>query len=73
MVDLFLPKSSKVKKGKFYKLNVSSENPIILSIYRWNPENNENPRLDSYEIDQKKCGPMVLDALIFIKFKLIQH
>tara|TARA_B100000686_G_scaffold342588_1_gene422024 strand:- start:215 stop:1048 length:834 start_codon:yes stop_codon:yes gene_type:complete len=67
MVDLFLPKNSKVKKGKFYKLNVSSENPIILSIYRWNPENNENPRLDSYEIDQKKCGPMVLDALIFIK------
>ena len=44
-----------------------SEDPKIFEIYRWNPDNKNNPRLDSYEIDKKKCGPMVLDALIKIK------
>ena len=67
MVEFFLPKNSKVKKGKFHKPNIISEKPIKLSIYRWDPEKNENPRLDTYEIYQKKCGPMVLDALIIIK------
>jgi succinate dehydrogenase / fumarate reductase iron-sulfur subunit len=38
-----------------------------LKIYRWDPEKKDNPRLDTYEIDQNKCGPMVLDALIKIK------
>jgi succinate dehydrogenase / fumarate reductase iron-sulfur subunit len=36
-------------------------------VYRWNPDDGENPRLDSYEIDLDECGPMVLDALIKIK------
>jgi succinate dehydrogenase / fumarate reductase iron-sulfur subunit len=36
-------------------------------IYRWNPEDGQNPRLDEFEIDLDKCGPMVLDALIHIK------
>ncbi|HUY68939.1 MAG TPA: succinate dehydrogenase iron-sulfur subunit, partial [Alphaproteobacteria bacterium] len=35
-------------------------------VYRWSP-GDENPRLDEYEIDLDKCGPMVLDALIHIK------
>ena len=36
-------------------------------VYRWNPEDAKNPRLDTYEIDLAECGPMVLDALIKIK------
>ena len=32
-----------------------------------NPDDAENPRLDTYEIDMDDCGPMVLDALIKIK------
>lgn len=36
-------------------------------IYRWNPEKNEKPYLQTYEIDLAQCGPMVLDALIKIK------
>src|SRR5262249_17761584 len=35
--------------------------------YRWNPDDGQNPRLDSYAIDLDACGPMVLDALIKIK------
>jgi len=36
-------------------------------IYRYDPENGEKPRLDTYEVDLDDCGPMILDALIKIK------
>jgi succinate dehydrogenase iron-sulfur subunit len=36
-------------------------------IYRFDPESGENPRVDTFEVDPKSCGPMVLDALIQIK------
>ena len=37
------------------------------SIYRWDPDSESKPRLQTYEINVKECGPMVLDALIKIK------
>ena len=67
MVQFTLPKNSKIVEGYVHKSNEIPENPKKLKIYRWDPEKNENPRLDTYEIDQKKCGPMVLDALMKIK------
>ena len=36
-------------------------------IYRFDPDAGENPRVDTFELDTKSCGPMVLDALIQIK------
>ena len=36
-------------------------------IYRWNPDDGKNPRIDTYFVDTGDCGPMVLDALIWIK------
>lgn len=36
-------------------------------IYRWNPEKNEKPYLQTYTVDLSACGPMVLDVLIKIK------
>lgn len=37
-------------------------------IYRWNPdEPTSKPRMQSYEVDLNKTGPMMLDALIRIK------
>ena len=36
-------------------------------VYRWNPDDGQNPHIDTYWIDRKACGPMVLDALIKIK------
>ena len=62
-----LPKNSKVFKGQLYKNKQISEDPKYFNIYRWDPETEDNPRLDTYEIDLTKCGPMVLDALIKIK------
>jgi succinate dehydrogenase (ubiquinone) iron-sulfur subunit len=37
------------------------------AIYRYDPNLQEKPHLQTYDIDLKKCGPMILDALIKIK------
>jgi succinate dehydrogenase / fumarate reductase iron-sulfur subunit len=36
-------------------------------IYRYDPDFGNNPRIDTFEVDLDDCGPMVLDALIWIK------
>jgi succinate dehydrogenase iron-sulfur subunit len=41
-------------------------------VYRWSPEDDSNPRIDTYEVDLDTCGPMVLDALIKIKNEMDQ-
>lgn len=68
MVQLTLPKNSKIVPGK--KVNVAGEGakrPKTFKIYRYDPDLGENPRLDEYTIDLDACGPMVLDAIIHIK------
>ena len=70
MVQLTLPKNSKVLKGNLFSLETDITGKKIFKIYRYDPEKKENPSLDTYEIDLKKCGPMVLDALIYIKNEL---
>ncbi len=39
-------------------------------VYRWNPDDGQNPRVDTYFVDMDTCGPMVLDALIKIKTEI---
>lgn len=67
MAEFRLPKNSRVSKGKHHAAASGAKNVKTFKIYRWEPEAGENPRLDSYDIDLDKCGPMVLDALIKIK------
>jgi succinate dehydrogenase / fumarate reductase iron-sulfur subunit len=67
MVEFTLPKNSKVGKGRTFKAPAGATNVRSFSIYRWNPDDGQNPRTDTYEIDLDRCGPMVLDALIKIK------
>lgn len=67
MVQLNLPQNSKVKPGKKWDAQKSASNTREIRVYRWDPEDEENPRLDTYVIDRDSCGPMVLDALIKIK------
>ncbi len=69
MVELTLPKNSKISKGKTWQSPESSDaGPLkTFRIYRFDPESGENPRWDTYNIDTTKFGPMVLDALIYIK------
>ena len=51
MVQLNLPANSKVEKGQYYKDKTGSKNIRKINIYRWDPSTNENPRLDTYEVD----------------------
>ena len=67
MAEFTLPKNSKVQKGKKYPAKADAKNVRTFRIYRWNPDDAANPRMDEYEVDLAACGPMVLDALIKIK------
>jgi succinate dehydrogenase / fumarate reductase iron-sulfur subunit len=67
MVELRLPAKSRVLEGKHYPLTGQEKNVKRFQIYRWNPDVDENPRYDVYDVDMDQCGPMVLDALIKIK------
>jgi len=67
MVQLTLPRNSKVQRGKTWNEPENKETWKEFRVYRWDPEGDENPHIDSYWVDTKRCGPMVLDALIKIK------
>ena len=67
MAEFALPKNSQIKPGKTYPAPAGAKRVRKFRIYRYEPEDQANPRLDTYEIDLDDCGPMVLDALIKIK------
>jgi len=67
MGEFTLPANSKVRDGRRHSLATAAKSPKTFKVYRWSPDDGENPRLDSYEVDLADCGPMVLDALIKIK------
>ncbi len=67
MAEFKLPKNSKVEKGKTFDAAADARNKRIFHVYRWEPDSDDNPRMDTYKIDLDKCGPMVLDAIIYIK------
>ncbi|MGH8643191.1 MAG: succinate dehydrogenase iron-sulfur subunit [Gammaproteobacteria bacterium] len=70
MAAFTLPANSKVGVGKHVNAADGALNRKRFSVYRWDPDAGANPRMDSYEIDLDRCGPMVLDALIYIKNEL---
>jgi succinate dehydrogenase / fumarate reductase iron-sulfur subunit len=70
MVQFSLPANSRVKAGKTWPKHGEAQNQTEFRVYRWNPDDNQNPRLDTYFVDRSDCGPMVLDALIWIKSKI---
>ena len=68
MAEFSLPANSKVRKdGRLFEAPAGAKNVRVFKIYRFDPDLDETPRLDSYEVDMDACGPMVLDALIKIK------
>jgi succinate dehydrogenase / fumarate reductase iron-sulfur subunit len=67
MAKFSLPAGSKVKAGIKHNDAGGASNSKEFSVYRFDPDSGENPRLDTYHVDMDRCGPMVLDALIKIK------
>lgn len=67
MVELTLPKHAQVKKGKVWPKTEGAKRTKTFKIYRYDPDDSQNPRWDSYQVDLDQVRPMVLDALIWIK------
>jgi succinate dehydrogenase / fumarate reductase iron-sulfur subunit len=67
MATFTLPKNSKIKPGKLFPAPEGATRVRRFEIYRYDPETGENPRLDAFEVDLDRCGPMVLDAILKIK------
>ena len=67
MAEFRLPPNSRIRKGRHFPAPAGATNVRRFAVYRYDPEGGENPRVDTYEVDLDKCGPMVLDALIKIK------
>jgi succinate dehydrogenase / fumarate reductase iron-sulfur subunit len=70
MAEFSLPRNSRVKPGKTVAAAKGAKRARTIKVYRYDPDTDENPRIDSYEIDLDKCGPMVLDAILYIKNEL---
>jgi succinate dehydrogenase / fumarate reductase iron-sulfur subunit len=67
MAEFRLPKNSRIREGKHFPAPDGASRVKSFRIYRWDPDSGENPRIDRFDVDLDKCGPMVLDALIKIK------
>ena len=61
---------SRIKQGRTWPAPAGAVRVKSFEIYRYEPDSGENPRLDTFEVDLDDCGPMVLDALIWIKNKV---
>ena len=71
MVELRLPKNSKISaNGKEWDPLDNSEVTRTFRVYRYNPDTKDNPTIDTYHVDMEQCGPMILDALIYIKDRI---
>jgi len=67
MAQMILPKNSQVRQGKSWPKPQNAARLTEFRIYRWSPDDDENPRIDTYFVDRDACGPMVLDGLLYIK------
>ena len=67
MAKIRLNKNSKIREGRNFPAAKTPARSKKFKIYRWDPDGNHSPSVDTYEIDTEECGRMVLDALIKIK------
>jgi len=62
-----LPSDARVQRGQTFPAPPRADTVKRFVVYRYDPEANDNPRVDTYPLDVSGTGPMVLDALIQIK------
>jgi succinate dehydrogenase / fumarate reductase iron-sulfur subunit len=72
MAEFTLPAHSRYTDvaGREYRATSGAGRTKTFKIYRFDPDSGEKPRVDRYEVDLDRCGPMVLDALLKIKNEL---
>ena len=61
---------SRIQRGKTWPAPAGATHIKVFDIYRYDPDSDESPRLDTFSVDLDDCGQMVLDALIWIKNKV---
>ena len=60
MAEFSLPLNSRIKpNGKRFAAPAGAKRTKAFKIYRWNPDDGQNPRYDTYELDLDQTGPMV--------------
>jgi succinate dehydrogenase / fumarate reductase, iron-sulfur subunit len=69
MTEFRLPAHSRYsdRPGRHHAAEPGTTRVRQFQVYRFDPDSGERPRVDRYEVDLDRCGPMVLDALIKIK------
>ncbi len=60
----------RIERGKTWRAPANAVRLKSFEIYRYDPESGQNPHVDIFEVDLDDCGPMVLDALFWIKNKV---
>jgi succinate dehydrogenase / fumarate reductase iron-sulfur subunit len=58
---------SRIARGRSWRAPANAIRLKALEVYRYDPDAGSNPRIDTYKVDLDDCGPMLLDALIWIK------
>ncbi len=69
MTQFRLPAKSRYsdRPGRHFPAPPEATRVRRFRIYRFDPDSGQQPRVDTYDVDLDRCGPMVLDALIKIK------
>jgi succinate dehydrogenase / fumarate reductase iron-sulfur subunit len=70
MVEFTLPRNSTITEGTVWPKPETASDLQEFRIYRWSPDDDRNPRIDTFWVDTGDCGPMVLDGLLWIKDKV---
>jgi succinate dehydrogenase / fumarate reductase iron-sulfur subunit len=52
MVELALPKNSRMQEGKTWPKPEGATNVTEFRIYRWNPDDGKNPQIDTFYVDR---------------------
>lgn len=65
-----LEPGSRVGRGRTWPAPAGAKRVKAFEVYRYDPDSDANPRIDTFQVDLDDCGPMVLDALIWIKNKV---
>ena len=60
MAEFTLPKNSKVGEGKRHPAPSGATNVKTFRVYRWSPDDDKNPEVDSFEIDMEAALNKVL-------------
>lgn len=56
MAQFTLPANSKITAGQTHDVAGDAKRKKTFKIYRWNPDDEANPRLDSFTIDRSRIA-----------------